>query len=399
MPKPTIPPTFAGGYITCVSSVAHGFEQSDASPLQRSLDDLNQTNGIDISIRQINDRVLSHSERAFLKNILLEARSELESLEGEISRTRALLASLLYERDRKTSRMEAIAAIVAPHKDLPYEVLSEIMVLAASGEEVYSPPTLRPGSTRWSPWALGRICSRWRQIALNEPRIWSRISLHDGCTLPNYMGVSQEAFRRSGQSPLSLSLSFRSMTHPSNPIHSFIAPNLGRISNLKLSGPPSFMTDFLSLPSSFIALESMCLECREPYWVPRGRIQIFEDASRLVDVGIRGCSTALREFPCNLNIQWARVTKICFSDTLICPSSVHKMLAECSQLRSCFIEVAGHWPEEHDPPYPAGSIRLPFLKYFSLTDPRTSGSPFLLPLDLPALSTLTIDGPFVRNVE
>jgi hypothetical protein len=356
---------------------------------QHSFDHLNQIEEINLPIHQINERVLSLSERARIKKTLFEAKSELESLENKISRTQDLLSALLAERDQRTSRIETMAAAIAPHKHLPSEILSEIMALSASGQEVYLPPAMRPGTA--FAWGLTRVCSRWRQIALNEPRIWTKISFYDGCTVPEFIGASEEVFRRSGQAPLCLFLALgRQEMHPTNPIHSFLAPNLGRISTLSFSNlPPSFMTDFLSLPTSLLIVKEVSLACRKLFQLPKSKIRVFEDASQLVNLSIQGRPEDMTDFPCNLNIQWHNLVEIHFSELPVSPYNTHKMLSQCSQLKSCFMEV-GEGQETNILLYPPGSIRLPLLDEMRITDSRSSGSSIFLPLVLPAISTLTI---------
>ena len=64
---------------------------------------------------------------------------------------------------------------IAPHKYLPSETLVEIFLHYAAeiAEAVIKRPEIIPDYHRLGPlpWVLGHICSRWRGLALAEPRI------------------------------------------------------------------------------------------------------------------------------------------------------------------------------------------------------------------------------------
>ena len=96
-------------------------------------------------------------------------------LNEEGRHTEALLEKLRQQHTHRSTQLERYQMALAPHRDLPREILSEIFLwsLAEWGVPV-------PGSYTHAPWNIIRVCSLWRQLAFSMPKLWARVDFHMG---------------------------------------------------------------------------------------------------------------------------------------------------------------------------------------------------------------------------
>ncbi|KAJ6602553.1 hypothetical protein DFH09DRAFT_859208, partial [Mycena vulgaris] len=85
----------------------------------------------------------------------IRLRSRLEHIEEQILR---------LQEERKHTK-SALASIVFPVLSLPVEITSEIFLQCLDGRPIK--PDLRE-----IPLVLTRVCSAWRSITINTPRLW-----------------------------------------------------------------------------------------------------------------------------------------------------------------------------------------------------------------------------------
>ncbi|KAL0070586.1 hypothetical protein AAF712_002425 [Marasmius tenuissimus] len=119
-------------------------------------------------------RCISSSERYVISGHLEEAQKELRSREIEINKLKADLLMLENERDQLKNRVETFRALLAPVHRLPTELLASILKYAAECGDIHEQitPTEAPRIV-----TLSMVCSRWREITLSTPSLWSFISL------------------------------------------------------------------------------------------------------------------------------------------------------------------------------------------------------------------------------
>jgi len=137
---------------------------------------------------------------------LQDIKSELENIDIQITRVQEYILLLQDKRASYIEDMTKLQPTIAPHKSLPSEMLIEIFLHYAAeiAEQVIIYRTRPAYHGLWPfPWVVGQICSRWRQIALAEPRIWGTI----GFNAVDYgkMPMLNAAFRPRGRSRLRLS--------------------------------------------------------------------------------------------------------------------------------------------------------------------------------------------------
>ncbi|KAJ7173435.1 hypothetical protein C8R46DRAFT_1348114 [Mycena filopes] len=105
--------------------------------------------------------------RALLKAPL----SRLKQLDDQIAELQKAIDELAEERERVGSFVDRHKDLISPFRRLPLDVIQEIFVACL--------PTHRNCvmTAVEAPVLLGRICSAWRSISLNTPRLWARLHI------------------------------------------------------------------------------------------------------------------------------------------------------------------------------------------------------------------------------
>ncbi|KAJ7610234.1 hypothetical protein FB45DRAFT_1066392 [Roridomyces roridus] len=123
-----------------------------------------------------------------------ELRSDLAELNAEISTLQTQLARLRVDRKRV---FDKLAAIVYPVLTLPDDVTAEIFLQYVRD--------YRYNRLKCGPMVLASVCKSWREVALSNPRLWSRF---DTGLTPGVWDLKptllQMFISRSGQLPLTL---------------------------------------------------------------------------------------------------------------------------------------------------------------------------------------------------
>ncbi|TFK36708.1 hypothetical protein BDQ12DRAFT_713970 [Crucibulum laeve] len=96
---------------------------------------------------------------------------QLEITEAEISRTQLILDKLNLQRTSLLESVQAHQCLISPTRRLPSDIIQEIFLQCL--------PTTHNAvmSRKEAPIILGHICSAWREIAHNTPRLWSSIHI------------------------------------------------------------------------------------------------------------------------------------------------------------------------------------------------------------------------------
>jgi hypothetical protein len=104
--------------------------------------------------------VMQHSESADLQ-------MELRNLDAEVSRVQALLKELV---DKRTHIQRKLNDLASPALKLPPEISSQIFAAyVRQGIQI---------SDSLSPFLLGKVCSKWRDLAWSMPWLWSSVSMN-----------------------------------------------------------------------------------------------------------------------------------------------------------------------------------------------------------------------------
>ncbi|KAF8918712.1 hypothetical protein CPB85DRAFT_1430407 [Mucidula mucida] len=137
--------------------------------------------------------------RVDIVKLVADAKADIAELDRNIEMLESTLAAAKKERDETIAFRDAHLALFPPVHQLPTEVLTEIFHLT------FEKPYNVFASLRSGPWLLGKVCSRWRQVA------WSCASLWTGFTLPAARG--RAGFHKVGTKVLLEGALSRSVKH------------------------------------------------------------------------------------------------------------------------------------------------------------------------------------------
>lgn len=127
---------------------------------------------------------LSSLDRAIVKDRLRKAQNELVVLEAEIARLSLLKPQLAH----KEQEIKQLQVAIAPHKDLPNDILHEIFSHLVHDDYCLRLPR---SSVIEGPWPLRQVCSRWRRVALSCRSLWD--SVHIDTKLPTWCNMDRFA--------------------------------------------------------------------------------------------------------------------------------------------------------------------------------------------------------------
>ncbi|KAF7312979.1 hypothetical protein MKEN_00982600 [Mycena kentingensis (nom. inval.)] len=153
--------------------------------------------------------------------------AELERCEGEIAALELQLSKLRIYRARLAPFVAKCNSLSKNHiRTLPNELLVHIVKFFAqlhpamySSEDPHSQPRELARLTKSHLLRLGQVCSRWRQIVLDTPSLWSCISINTQWWPLHYTSA------QTWLSHLGISLQ-RSANHPLD-LRIYLTPNLG----------------------------------------------------------------------------------------------------------------------------------------------------------------------------
>ncbi|KAK7054818.1 hypothetical protein VNI00_003281 [Paramarasmius palmivorus] len=118
---------------------------------------------LDTTFRTLS-RSITSSNRQLIIQTLHDAEDNLKECESEI-------AILLARRERHIRSIQRCQALLTPIHDLPAEILSFIFEILC--EENALTPDFAP-----LPLTLSAVCSRWRQIVVSSPTLWSSLEVN-----------------------------------------------------------------------------------------------------------------------------------------------------------------------------------------------------------------------------
>ncbi|KAK7001959.1 hypothetical protein R3P38DRAFT_3283769, partial [Favolaschia claudopus] len=108
------------------------------------------------------------------------------------------------------SRIRDLRTILSTIRRLPAEILSEILRAATVAEE-YLPLDLSCRKRHIAPWRFAHVCRFWRETALGDPHLWSRIHIvmHEITWEEDLLPDLRAQIRLSGEVSLSVVLVLR----------------------------------------------------------------------------------------------------------------------------------------------------------------------------------------------
>jgi hypothetical protein len=382
-------------------------------PPADSLDDLtNQTEQLALEAGGSNKPLPTPQQRS-IRNLISKVQIEIDELDREISQ---FLNTLGAKRNQMAARLERYRVAVAPHKNIPSEVLGNIFIhhlannplnigLPEKGAHYHD----KDLSLMAKSWVILHICKRWRQVALDDPRVWSSLQIYYGSlnsTTEDKSAVAFELLSNSGDTSLSLSLhvkqKFPDSKRATNPIISLLLPNARRIGNLVITGfPREWLYPLFDLPTGQLgSLETLDLEFsvaeqRETLsQLTASPSTAFESAPHLRKVRLnsdKALMLSLDYFSC----PWSQMTDIRFSNIMIHVFDAAEILYDTLNLTHCELSV---WVRVEETKTESDLLNvavraLPSLQTMILHVPNSDVCLVLFaPFFFPALSRLEIMG-------
>ena len=271
----------------------------------------------------------------------------------------------LKHREQYTALIDRLKTIIAPHKHIPAELLTEIFHLTLPhGFRVYVLCRFLSPAHKTLPWSFGHICSSWRQVALTDHRLWNRIRVQVDEFKPFHRQILETVLLRSGSAPLDIEVaaicSFISMVD-------IFLPQAGRISRLGLrtgTGDFSSLAKF-SMPGWTLASLTKASLIGSYLEIPDGGIHIFGDCPLLCKLELRLRS---EHQPLSLNailglhIPFSQLTELSL-DLHFSRGTVFCILKDAPSLVQCSITFRGLGVIDN----PALNLVLPHLENLKLS--------------------------------
>lgn len=121
--------------------------------------------------------------------------------EDELSRLRVEVIGLDNHRQDLQRQIDAYASLNAPIRNFPPEILRQIFVLACDANNEVAIGGYMPAMV------LSSVCTVWRNICMDTPELWSRISVKFERFVEDSLMLLVTLLSRSKQSPLTIFVS------------------------------------------------------------------------------------------------------------------------------------------------------------------------------------------------
>ncbi|RDB18895.1 hypothetical protein Hypma_014515 [Hypsizygus marmoreus] len=293
-----------------------------------------------------------------------------------------LLSQLELSHSASTWLVENINIAVAPHKNLPPEILSHIFVHCSQNALFFPPlhplPLPSPFSThkQTTPWTLMHVCSRWRQVVLKTPELWRNVTIsHDpwcGISRQYWAERIEEIINPShdilirGTRTLKVSLVIDDYSSiigevdgpavvlgHANPVRDIIAPVSRQLTSIWIDGSSDLLLRFLqSAPLPFDSLEFISLDfnsslSHSSQHFALNDVLVLRNAPQLRRIALitnndpdsyftPGQLSLLHAF----QLPWTQLTEIKAQDAWITPAACYAIFSQCPNLSNCEFSVS-----------------------------------------------------------
>ncbi|KAJ7756581.1 hypothetical protein B0H16DRAFT_1417034 [Mycena metata] len=104
------------------------------------------------------------------ENLLDIGLKELSELDDTILKLSLVLSELRFQKRCRTSSLSALKGVLAPIRRVPPETLGEIFQWCCRTNWMEQHRSIT--NVRAPPLLLGHVCSLWRTVSQNTPRLW-----------------------------------------------------------------------------------------------------------------------------------------------------------------------------------------------------------------------------------
>ncbi|KAJ6511082.1 hypothetical protein C8R45DRAFT_1207823 [Mycena sanguinolenta] len=151
--------------------------------------------------------VPTDTQTSQLRHLIQAGEAEIAQLEQTSQTLSLLLAELRFQALRKSESLNPLRGALSLFRRFPAELLGEIFELSVNAEGIQRWDPTSIADPKRSPMRLGHVCSQWRMIAHNLPRLWNMPFFRSTTVAgPDKASVIQSLMDRSRSLPLSLSV-------------------------------------------------------------------------------------------------------------------------------------------------------------------------------------------------
>ncbi|KAF8872624.1 hypothetical protein BD779DRAFT_331115 [Infundibulicybe gibba] len=222
----------------------------------------------------------------------------------------------------------------------PTDIIREIFLQC-----VLAPCQLPPSLTE-PRLVLTHVCSAWREIALDMPKLWTDIILdprHPGMSVHGRAIISAWLSR---SSPCQISLQISRPANKSDLYRDLILPTLHRCQHLNLRTAGADLQRLLSTPvGTFLDLEDIRIFGVGPTWQVvedlfcRGQVTAFQGCPRLRRIRFFIHTTIPIDLH-SLKFPWGQLSALVLRWIMISPISCLRILQECVLLQECSFSIS-----------------------------------------------------------
>ncbi|KAJ7248468.1 hypothetical protein C8J57DRAFT_1358328 [Mycena rebaudengoi] len=129
-------------------------------------------------------------------------RARISEIDDKMDFLESSLATLRQQRQAVEHHIQQHLFILSPIRRLPFDLLGEIFSWTLP-DGLFSSMDMS-----LSPWVLTRVSSRWRNVSVSLPSLWSNISIRESDRHPSLLLLLSAQLQRSGSYPLAISLEY-----------------------------------------------------------------------------------------------------------------------------------------------------------------------------------------------
>ncbi|KAJ7259875.1 hypothetical protein C8J57DRAFT_1185055 [Mycena rebaudengoi] len=376
--------------LECMSAPRSDTVFLDTTPLHSRFQDRIETN-----------YVPSDTERRELRDFCQQGRQMLSNIQWENAMVYATADHLNMMHSSIWTTLNPYEALISPMRTIPPEILQEIFIacLPADHGAIMHRSEV--------PLLLGLVCRTWRSISLCTPVLWSSVHIvvpeQNSNNAPRYRESTEMWLQRSGDCPLSITLSFpqygSTAPEDSQSFMDIILPYRRRWKAMKfLSVAAEVMSQLHSLqPVEFPLLEAMEITDREN----RTPLDFLSIPPRLRSITVIFRFSEISIPPCPWNqitiLRLQSSAYMTFTENTVTIQNLMEALAYCVELRECHLGFSsGSESSAISTPSPTiAHITLRKLRVLSLSGPMWIHPTFSLETFLDHFILPALDGVLV----
>lgn len=229
---------------------------------------------------------------------------------------------------------------LSPVQAIPTEILSEIFAQCVSTISV-------PVELLEEPWNLARVCSKWRQVAMGAPTLWSKIEVDYRKTQSSWAQVTltdmaNEILSRCRN--ISVSIRFLGIFGREDSeaftgaLNGLTTSHSTRLSSVVLKLNIDCGTPFFQLPPGSLRLIDTVELSFESRFTAQNDITVFQNAPRLhhVTLGSRWNDGEYLH-PFAFKLPWSQLTHLFIRKFSVYTYEAHLLLRQCTCLLECHL--------------------------------------------------------------